>query len=211
MELSRELESTPSVQAVLLPATWDEHFARRLSAIFSPPLVGTITMGAIAANSAGPQAWAWLGIYLLMAVLGPVLYVLWLLRRGEVADFDLRLREQRLRPYLFTALCLTVAAVVLLAGGAPRLLVVIAFAGAIQTTLLLLVTLRWKISVHLASIAGFVVVMVALIGTPGLLFAPLIPLVAWARIRLRRHNLAQTIAGALVGGGLLGIALFLAG
>jgi MFS family permease len=211
MELSRELESTPGVQVMLLPATWDTRFARWLSAIFSPPLVGTITMGAIAANSASPQAWAWLGVYLLMAVLGPVVYVLRLVRRGEVTDFDLRLREQRLRPYLFTALCLTVAAVVLLAGSAPHLMVVLAFAGAIKTTLLLLITLRWKISVHLASISGFVVVMLALAGTPGLLFTPLIPAVAWARIRLRRHNLAQTIAGALVGGGLLGIALYLAG
>ena len=211
MELSRELESTPGVPVALLPTRWDEHLARQVSAIFSPPLMGTITMGAIAANSAGWQAWVWLGLYLLMAVLGPVLYVLWLVRRGEVTDFDLRLREQRLRPYLFTALCLTAAAVVLLAGGAPRLMVVIAFAGAIKTMLLLLITLRWKISVHLASIAGFVVVMLALIGAPGLLFAPLMPLVAWARIRLRRHNLAQTVAGALMGGGLLGVALHLAG
>jgi hypothetical protein len=64
MELSSELEATPSVQAVLLPATWDGHWARRVSAVFSPPLVGTITMAAVAANSANLQAWAWLGIYL---------------------------------------------------------------------------------------------------------------------------------------------------
>jgi len=63
----------------------------------------------------------------------------------------------------------------------------------------LLITMYWKISGHGAAIASLTVFICGLYGS---LAAPVllaIPLVAWARVRLHRHTLAQTVAGSLVG------------
>ena len=71
--------------------------------------------------------------------------------------------------------------------------------GVFQAAFLLLVTLRWKISGHSVAVACLTVFLYGLMGNtaaPGLFF---IPLVAWARIRLNRHDLAQTIVGSLTG------------
>jgi len=60
--------------------------------------------------------------------------------------------------------------------------------------------MTWQISLHSMTITGAVVVAGALYG-PGtaLLLSPLIPVVGAARIKLRRHTLAQVIAGGILG------------
>jgi membrane-associated phospholipid phosphatase len=65
--------------------------------------------------------------------------------------------------------------------------------------LLLLITLRWKISGHSIAIASLAILVIHVMGQNFLPALLAIPLVAWARIRIRRHTLAQTIAGAALG------------
>ena len=84
-----------------------------------------------------------------------------------------------------------------------------AWAGAAITTVLLVVTLRWKISLHTAITAAFVVLAVVAAGPGALWLAALVPLVAWSRLHLGRHDLPQTIAGTFVGGGMTVLAFWL--
>jgi membrane-associated phospholipid phosphatase len=97
----------------------------------------------------------------------------------------------------------------LLVGGAPILLLVLTGAGIIQVLLIFLVTLRWKISGHSAAVAGVAVLALMLFGKVAVFFALTVPLVAWSRIRLGRHSLYQTVAGALLGGLIIAVALLL--
>jgi membrane-associated phospholipid phosphatase len=62
-----------------------------------------------------------------------------------------------------------------------------------------LVTLAWKISIHVAVVAGAVVIIALVFGVVGVALAPTVALVAWARIALRDHTLGHTVAGAALG------------
>jgi hypothetical protein len=87
----------------------------------------------------------------------------------------------------------------LLWGGAPHLLVVLAGASWVQTLLLFGVTRRWKISAHSAAAAAVAVLGVTLVGATASPLAAAVPAVGWSRVRLRRHDRAQIVGGALVG------------
>jgi membrane-associated phospholipid phosphatase len=144
-------------------------------------------------------------VYAFLAILLPVFYLVWLVRGGKVTDLDVQLREQRIRPMVVTVSCAGLAWGVLLLGGAPLQMVVLAGALCVQMAIVFAITLYWKISVHCAAAAGAATVTWFLLGT---LFPLLIgvPLVAWSRVRLGRHTLAQTIAGTF-----LGLSIFLIG
>jgi membrane-associated phospholipid phosphatase len=178
---------------------WDERLAHRVSQLGSPPLLA-VAMISLSAHTVGtPAAWSWTVVYILLAVLAPLLYLFWLVRRGEVTDLDVQLREQRTRPLLVSIAGAAAAWLALSLGAAPRLLVVVAGATCIQMMLILGITLRWKISVHCAAAVGLAVLAWGLVGRAA---APLVigvPLIAWSRVRLRRHTVAQAIAGALLG------------
>jgi membrane-associated phospholipid phosphatase len=75
----------------------------------------------------------------------------------------------------------------------------LAFAFVLQAALFLLITLRWKISLHSAAASNLAVIGWLTVGLNGLALALIIPVVAWARVHLRRHTLAQTVGGALLG------------
>ncbi|NLE46614.1 MAG: phosphatase PAP2 family protein, partial [Chloroflexi bacterium] len=99
---------------------------------------------------------------------------------------------------LFTSACGIGAWLLLLIGAAPRPLIVLGGALLVETLIIFVITLRWKISVHCAAAAGAATLVWSLIGTP----LPLIvgvPLIAWSRLRLQRHTLAQVVAGSVVG------------
>jgi membrane-associated phospholipid phosphatase len=92
-----------------------------------------------------------------------------------------------------------VAWLALMVGAAPRLLLALAGASTVQTLIIFLVTLRWKISGHAAAITGLAVLS-WLLASPVVAPAALsVPLVIWARLRLRRHTFFQALAGAAVG------------
>jgi membrane-associated phospholipid phosphatase len=193
-------ESQPLAVAVdtSIPRAWDGRVAYVASMVFSPPVLSVIVMLLTASVLSGVRAWAWAGIYVFLAVLLPLLYLVWLLHRGLVTDLDVQLREQRIRPLLFTVICAGLAWVVLGLGVAPRQLVAVASALSLMTMIILSITLWWKISVHCAAVALGAAVVWALFGV----VLPLVigaPLMAWARVRLRRHTVAQTIAGLLLG------------
>ncbi len=79
---------------------------------------------------------------------------------------------------------------------------------AVASALLAVITLRLRVSLHAAGVA---LPAVALVLTKGLLWAALLillPVVAWARIRVGIHTPSQVAVGALVGG-LVPLALLL--
>ncbi len=62
-----------------------------------------------------------------------------------------------------------------------------------------LVTLRWKISIHVATVAGAVVILTLVFGLGFALLAPAVALTGWARVALGDHTPAQVAAGAVLG------------
>ncbi len=178
---------------------WDVRLARWVSDALCPPVVATLSIVTVAAYLATPAAWKWAALFLALTVAAPTLYVIWLLYRGEVTDLHLRVRKQRIKPMIVIVTTTSGAWLMLTVRHAPSLLVGVATAGMALTLILLLVTLRWKISGHTTAISSFAVLCCLLMGPAAAPMVLSVPLVAWARVRLRRHTLAQTIAGAVLG------------
>lgn len=181
-----------------IPPEWDGRIAFVISQVASPPMQALAGIVLVGLELRSGAAWAWLGFFLLAAVLAPLFYVLLSIKRGKVSDLDLRTREQRTGPMLVTIGSLTLASLIVWLAGAPRLMVTLAFACSAEMVALFLVTRRWKISMHSAAAAGIAAIAWNLLGPVAWPFALLVVLVAWSRVRLRQHSVAQTILGALL-------------
>ena len=125
-----------------------------------------------------------------------------------VKDLHVDLREQRLIPYLFTTLCYAVAAYYLYYCHSPQWFIMFMVGSALTVLVMALINLKWKISAHMAGIGG-VVALIYQIHVQGLSAFDLIwllclsimvaGLLGSSRMVLRRHDLWQVVAGAVVG------------
>jgi membrane-associated phospholipid phosphatase len=198
MEMEQSFD--PSIDpAEFLPTTWDRKLARVISDVISPPVVTILGALFFAMAIDTRPGWIWTSSYVFVVMCIPTLYIIWLVKHGMVTDFHLRVREQRLKPNLMIAGCSIAGWLLLLLGSAPYPLIALAGIGVIQTTTLLVITTKWKISGHSTGIASFAILVWSLYGVAALPVLLTIPLVAWARLRLKRHTLLQTIAGAAMG------------
>ncbi|MCD6345181.1 MAG: phosphatase PAP2 family protein [Anaerolineae bacterium] len=196
--------------AILKPSTRGEHVAYWISQLGSPPLVALLALLLTAVTLTLPGIWMWAGVYVLLALIIPLSYLVWLVRRGKVADLDLHLREQRYGPFVVTLAGAALAWGVLTLGGAPQVLRLLAAATGVQTLVVFLITLRWKISVHTSTAAGMTVLVWSVVGKAAAPLVITIPLIAWSRVKLRRHTFWQTVAGIVLGGLIFLIAVWLA-
>lgn len=125
-----------------------------------------------------------------------------------VKDLHVEKREQRFFPYMFTALCYTVAAYYLYYCHSPQWFVMFMVGSAVTVLIMALINLKWKISAHMAGIGG-VVALVYQIHVQGLsafdLFWMLCitimvaGLLGSVRLVLNRHDAWQVLAGVVVG------------
>ncbi len=193
----RPLESLESPESSSTPP-WDRRVASLISNVGSPPVVMSVTVMLMAFKIAGSEAWIWGAVYVALGVLVPFLYVVWSVKRGQITDIHVRLREQRRQPLLITLICAGVGWLVLALGPAPTAMTRVATALSLQVVMIFLVTLRWKISVYTVAAAGGATLIWTLLGS-AIPFLLVVPLIAWSRIRLRHHTILQTLAGALLG------------
>src|SRR5690606_32331646 len=145
-------------------------------------------------------ALGWALIYGLLVCLLPMIYVGVMVKLGRITDLHMRVRSQRLRPFLVSIICTTFAWWVLRFMGAPPLVPLFALFSLAQLAVMAVITLVWQISMHMMSITGAMVAAFAFFGPLwALLIIPLIVLVGTARIKLKRHTFAQVLGGMAVG------------
>jgi hypothetical protein len=126
-------------------------------------------------------------------------YVLLLRRRRRVGDFWLSGRRQRLVPalVLLGAFVALLAALALL--GAPGSLFLTTLSMGLASAAVAATTLVWKASAHSAVAGHAAVAGLLVLGSPGLLFALVLPAVLWSRIAAGDHTPAQALVGAVAG------------
>lgn len=125
-----------------------------------------------------------------------------------IKDLHVEIREQRLFPYLFTALCYLVAAYFLYFRHQPQWFVMFMVGSAVAVLLMALINLKVKISAHMAGIGG-VVALIYQIHVLGLSAFNLLWLLCLsvimagalgsARLAMKRHDMWQILAGFVVG------------
>lgn len=178
---------------------------RRVAAVVtevcSPAVVVVLLSLAVAWHATGYRVWPSLLWGMDVAVFSSILPMAFIVRGARTGRWDghhVRNREGRLVPMLLALASTLVGLLVLLLGG-PRDL--IALDVAMLTTLIVCtaITQWWKISLHSAVAGGAVATMVLLYGPLSLVLVPVVALIAWSRVMVRDHTVAQAIAGAIVG------------
>jgi membrane-associated phospholipid phosphatase len=128
----------------------------------------------------------------------PTLVTFALFRAGRTSTLELRDRGDRVVPCAVTAACCVAALVQLQLSDVPVIVSRLTIGVGVQMSLLLLLTLYWKVSYHAAVAASLVVVGRSFDNpslTIGLLLLALC--IGWARVYRRRHTVAQVAAGML--------------
>lgn len=181
--------------------------ARWVSTVLSPPVMAGAGLAVVAGMVNTSAGWRWALVEFGLAFVASLAHIVWLVQRRQVADYELPLRTQRFWPFFTLTLGALAGWLALQAGQAPAPLA--AFAGAlfVEAVLLLVITYFWKISLHTTAVTGVVVLLWLYAGPLALPLLGLVPLVAWSRVRLRRHTLAQSVAGAVLGASVILAAL----
>ncbi|MBC8099029.1 MAG: hypothetical protein H7Y11_06265 [Armatimonadetes bacterium] len=178
-------------------------WARLVSDILSPPMIWAMLAFPIAFRNAPStgQALLWALVYILLGCVLPVMYIVLMVKRGKITDIHMRVRQQRLLPFLVSLVCMTIAWWTLRLMGAPAVVPLFALFSLVQIAVMALITLVWQVSMHAMSISGAVVALGFLFGGAAALVAlPFVVLVGAARLKLKRHTLAQVLVGAALGG-----------
>lgn len=175
--------------------------AKLISDVVSPPVVSGVLALAIAGDTApsANDAIAWSVVYIGLVNVVPALFIVYMVATGRITDIHVRVRRQRILPFMVSVVC-TLAAWLILRSMNAGVMPELALIGLIEIAVMLLITLFWQISLHAMSITSTVVLGGVVFGlVPALLASPLIPIVSAARVILRRHTVAQVIAGGLLG------------
>jgi membrane-associated phospholipid phosphatase len=198
MEINKSYYTRFSEYVIVSPE-WKDRWARIVSGILSPLSIAIAAVAVAGYAINDESALSWIALYIALSILPPTLYIMYLVRKGIVTDFHLNVRKERTKPFLIMTANTAVVFLVMLLLGAPKLILIVIATAILQLFFMLLITLRWKISGHCTAVAGLVVLALALFGENLLPSTLLIPLVAWSRIRLKRHTPAQTVAGSFMG------------
>jgi membrane-associated phospholipid phosphatase len=174
-------------------------WARRCSYWLEPKNWLIVTVVLIGWHADGLPGAGWGLAAALFTAVVPTLFIDYGIRRGRFSDRNVGARRPRLAVLAFSAASVAAGLILLAAGGAPPLLTgYLAFMLA-SVALLAAITTVWKISIHCAVASGSVVILALSFGPLVWPAFALVVLLAWSRVTLRDHTVAQVIAGSALG------------
>lgn len=145
-------------------------------------------------------------VMLLNTFIVPTLLILYLKRLKIISSLDVENRRERFIPFAITLILYVVTYILLRKSPLPEIVYSMVAACILALVLAFLITLTWKISIHMTGIGGVIGAMCALFEMhmffPVLVLAGLILLAGFigtARLVLNVHTLAQVIAGVVLG------------
>jgi hypothetical protein len=180
--------------------------ARLVSGATRLPLMAVPLFFLVGAASAGWMGLLWALLCVLLTSGLSLTYLAYLTRAGRVRDPRKILQEERMNPLRVVASLHAGAFLIVALLGAPVHLRAVLFSYALATAAFAVLAPFVNLSLHAAGVAGSLVCLLLVFGLPGALFAPVLPLVWWARVKLGRHTHLELVLGTLVGGGLTWVA-----
>jgi membrane-associated phospholipid phosphatase len=168
-----------------------------VSHVFNPAIVAAFTFLTLlyAEDIASAPLVA---ICLTFGTLIPLGIIYLLSRRGLISDFFVSEREERAKPFAGAIVSYVVGSFMLMLVRAPTIVTALMLCYAGNTFIMMLITHRWKISVHASGIAGPATALAVSLGAWASIFFVLLVPVGWSRIKMGAHTPTQLLAGALV-------------
>jgi membrane-associated phospholipid phosphatase len=180
--------------------TMSVKLAKLISNILNPFLVSIIVLIMLAfktSDSIG-DAVKWALISLALSVLPIFIVIISMVRLKKLDGLFVNPRKQRNGIYLLASVLGALGSGLLWYLKAPHILFVTFTAGLIAMVVFMVINYFWKISVHTAFIAASVAELIMVFGVAAVWAVILIPPVAWARIKLQQHSIAQVVTGGLL-------------
>ena len=137
-------------------------------------------------------------VSLIFASILPMAIILfWAKRLGT--DKDISNRSDRYTPLIVGIVSYFIGFLVCLIFNLDNFLTCLLLCYSVNTGVVLIITTKWKISVHTTGLSGPNAALILLLGPIGALIGILYPLIIWSRVLLKKHTLAQAIAGGVQG------------
>ena len=176
-------------------------FASLISWVISPVFVAPAAyfFVAVLGFKDDPARWDYLLVLFLASTIVPILLIYGLKKIGKVSDYNITFREQRFLPLLVMVGVNFLGYELMQQLEAPRIFTGILLFNAVNTVLILLITLQWKISIHLLTLASSIALLYLQFGVVAFWLLFLVPVLMWSRIYLRAHTFMQTLVGGLIG------------
>ena len=137
-------------------------------------------------------------ISLIFASLLPMGIILfWAKKLGT--DKDISNRSDRFMPLIVGVISYFIGFLICYLLNLDNFLTCLLLCYSVNTGVVLLITAKWKISVHTTGLSGPNAALILLLGPFGALIGVLYPLIIWSRVLLNKHTLAQAISGGVQG------------
>lgn len=175
-----------------------DNFAKGVAFLFNAPLIAVVAFGYIYKQMALQSLWSNFYLPSFFSGLLPIILLYILKQKGVIGDLMVNDRDERLIPFVSVFGSYLLGAALLWVFNAPLVIVALMVSYVITSLVMLLITLRWKISIHAAGVAGpsmFLVLTYNLALWPFLLVTLL---VCWSRWRLKVHTIEQLFGGAIL-------------
>jgi len=128
-----------------------------------------------------------------------ILFVLLGMLIGFFSDYDVSKKGERPKLFAFSGIVtfLYLGSLILLSG--PKILYLVVFGIILGVFIVSLVNNWIKASIHTATVSAFTLSLVILFGYMFIPVLLLIPAMAWARIKLKKHTQPETLTGGFLG------------
>lgn len=140
---------------------------------------------------------AFFASYLFIAVI-PYSFILFLYKTGRISDLQIPKRKERLIPLLIINICVISGFIVLLFLKSSELLKTVYLVYLLGLPAISIITVFYKVSFHSSYITMFSLIYLMVFGKWAIVTLPLIPLVSWSRVKLKRHTAGQVLLGIAV-------------
>ncbi len=136
----------------------------------------------------------------LFAALIPYFFILFLYKFRKLNDLHIPRRKERMLPLLIVNISVFAGLPFLLMTDPSKMMKSVYTIYMIGLPVVTLITLFWKISFHSGFITMFSIVFLIIFGGWAVFTILLIPLVGWARLKLKRHTPVQVFYGGVLTG-----------
>lgn len=190
-----------------------KQIAKLVSNILNPFLVSLVIILLLSFESTRSplDALRWSAILVAISLVPVYSVMVYFSRTGRLGSHFIDVSKQRTKIYLLAGICALVGCIILIYLEAPLILLATFVAGLSATVIFMGINLWWKISLHAAFIAASITLLVILYGSLGIVAVMLLPLVAWARVELGHHSLAQVTIGAFLAALIVVVVFYLFG
>jgi len=136
-------------------------------------------------------------VVLILQIIIPLLYIIFAPKLGWTKKWDMETKKER-RPVfiLFITLTLISSAVIFFYGN--QLLLQLNIIILTLMFILFIITYFWKISLHMSLNTAGVIILNYLYNWNWWWFFFVIPIIFWARLKLRKHTISQLFAGLIL-------------